>query len=207
MAFKLTSRFARSDDGSLSIEAVFAVPILAWAITATFVFFDAFKTQYVSKRATYTVADMLSREEVAIDANYLTALREMYDYLANSEGDNNLRVTVVERKTDPDTGLPFLDLVWSEGVGVERYVNLSVIEDRIPGIALGEQLIIVESEQEWTPAFGVGLANFRFYELALARPRFAPKLCWQTTAGCTSPATTTSTSTSGSDDGMTVSGT
>lgn len=198
MKFKPTTRFARSESGSLSIEAVFAVPILAWAITATFVFFDAFKTQYISQRATYTVADMLSREEVAIDTNYLTALHEMYDYLSNSEGNNNLRVTVIERKTDPNTGDPYLDLIWSHGVGVAEYVNLSVIEDRIPGIAVGEQLIIVESEQEWSPAFGVGLASYNFYEMALARPRFAPKLCWQTTTGCTTPAAGSSSGSTGS---------
>ena len=193
------TRFARSEQGSLSIEAVLVVPILAWAIVATFVFFDAFKTQYISQRATYTVADMLSREEAAVDADYLAALHEMYNYLANGEGDNTLRVTVVERKSDEVTGLPYLDLVWSEGVNVAEYVNLSVIEDRIPGISVGEQLIVVETEQDWSPAFGVGLADYKFYEIALARPRFAPKLCWETTAGCTTPSSGTSGSTS--DDG------
>lgn len=187
MKSKLTSRFVRSEHGSLSIEAVLVVPILAWAITATFVFFDAFKTQYISQRATYTIADMLSREETPVDAPYLASLHEMYDYLSNGDGANTLRVTVVERKTDEDTGEPYLDLVWSEGVNVQKYVNLSVIEDRIPNISVGEQLIVVESEQEWSPAFGVGLADYKFYEIALARPRFSPKLCWETTAGCTTP--------------------
>ncbi len=191
------TRFVRSEQGSLSIEAVLVVPILAWAIVATFVFFDAFKTQYISKRATYTIADMLSREETPVDANYLASLHEMYNYLANGEGDNTLRVTVVERKTDEDTGVPYLDLVWSEGVNVEKYVNLSVIEDRIPGISVGEQLIVVESEQDWSPAFGVGLADYKFYEIALARPRFSPKLCWETASGCTTP---TSTASDGSTD-------
>ncbi len=192
-------RFVRSEQGSLSIEAVLVVPVLAWAIVATFVFFDAFKTQYISKRATYTIADMLSREETPVDANYLASLHEMYNYLANGEGDNTLRVTVVERKTDEDTGVPYLDLVWSEGVNVEKYVNLSVIEDRIPGISVGEQLIVVESEQDWSPAFGVGLADYKFYEIALARPRFSPKLCWETASGCTTP--TSGGSSGDSDDG------
>lgn len=206
MKNSLISRFIRSEQGSLSIEAVLVVPILAWAIVATFVFFDAFKTQYISQRATYTIADMLSREETAIDGQYLASLHEMYDYLSNGEGANTLRVTVVERKTDEDTGEPYLDLVWSEGVNVQEYVNLSVIEDRIPSISVGEQLIVVESEQEWSPAFGVGLADYKFYEFALARPRFAPKLCWETTAGCTTPSA--GGSDGSSDDGdPTLSGT
>ena len=179
MRLNFTKRFKTEEDGGLSIEAVLAIPMLVWAVTATFVFFDAFKTLNISQKATYTVADMLSREEVAITPNYLTAVHELYDFLSESDGDNALRVSVVTMNEDPTTMVKTLSLVWSEGVGgLTGYTNMDVLEDRIPDMVPGDQLIVVESEQEWTPAFAVGLTSYRFREVAIARPRFAPQLTW-----------------------------
>ena len=63
MRFNFTKRFSTNEDGGLSIEAVLAIPLLVWALTATIVFYDAFKTPHISQKATYTIADMLSHEE------------------------------------------------------------------------------------------------------------------------------------------------
>ena len=179
MTHLLTKRFFRRENGSLSVEAVLALPILVWAITATFVFWDAFKTLNVSQQATYTVADMLSREEGEIDMDYLTSMHELFDYLSPSDGDNALRVTVVMLTKDEDTGVETLEKMWSEGVGgVAGHENLDSIRDRIPMMVAGDQMIVVESEQEWSPTLAVGLASYRFREVALARPRFTPQLIW-----------------------------
>ena len=122
---------------------------------------------------------MLSREENGVNMQYLTAVHELYDFLAESEGDNALRVTVVEMTEDEDTGVRSMVMMWSEGVGgIIGHPDLSPLQARIPMMSPGEQLIIVESEQEWTPSFAVGLTSYRFRELALARPRFAPRLTW-----------------------------
>jgi Flp pilus assembly protein TadG len=179
MRFNTSKWFSKNEEGGMSIEAVLAIPMLVWALSATFVFWDAFKTLNISQKATYTVADMLSREEVAITPDYLTAVHEIYDFLAESDGDNALRVSVVTMTEDPVTLVKTLSLVWSEGVGgIDGHDDITPIESRIPDMSDGEQLIIVESEQEWSPAFSVGLASYRFREVALARPRFAPQLIW-----------------------------
>ena len=175
----ISGKFRRSEAGSLSVEVVLAVPLLVWAITATFVFWDAFKTLNISQKATYTVADMLSRETQTIDANYLTTMHELFDYLSSTPGDNALRVSVVRMVEDPATGIKTRELVWSQGVGgIAGYTDLTVIEPRLPDMAAGDQLIVVESEQEWNPAFAVGLASYRFREVAISRPRFAPQIVW-----------------------------
>ena len=173
-----SNRFTRDENGSLSVEAVFALPMLVWAITATFVFWDAFKTLNVSQKATYTVADMLSREVAPINDDYMTSMHEIYDFLSGETGANAMRVSVVTFTTNPTTETDELQLVWSEGVNLDGYTDLDVIEDRLPTISLGEQIIVVETEQVWSPAFAVGLASYRFREVALARPRFAPQLIW-----------------------------
>ena len=177
MRIPFVKTFARRDDGSLSVEAVLILPILVWAITATLVMWDAFKTLNISQKATYTVADMISREEVEISENYLTSVLEIYGFLANSDGDNALRVSVVTLVEDEDTLEQSLELLCSRGLGgIDDYNTISEIEDRIPTLVPGDQIIVVESEQEWSPAFAVGLASYRFREVALARPRFAPQV-------------------------------
>jgi len=179
MRMRIFDKFSRGENGGLSIEAVLVFPILIWAITATFVFFDAFKTINVSQKATYTIADMLSRETEAIDPDFLTAAHETFNFLAGSAGDNALRVTVVTMVEDPDTQVKTMEMVWSEGVGgITGYVNLDILENRLPDMASGDQMIVVESEQEWAPAFAVGLTSYRFREVAISRPRFAPQLVW-----------------------------
>lgn len=184
MISRFTRTFRRSEKGSLSIETVLAVPMLVWAITATTVFFDAFKTLNVNQKATYTVADMLSRETQTIDADYLRGLHEVFDYLSTTPGDNAIRVTVVRMDEDPNTGVKTRALVWSQGVGgATGYSDLTVIEQRLPDMSAGDQLIVVESEQDWSPAFTVGLASYRFYDVAISRPRFAPQIVWDTGAG------------------------
>ncbi len=194
MSLRLSKRFTRDEQGSLSIEAVFALPMLVWAIAATFVFWDAFKTLNITQKATYTVADMISRESDAIDADFLTSMHELFAYLSNEDGDGNaLRITVVKMNEDPDTNVKSLEMVWSEGVGgAVGLENMTTIENRIPDMATGDQLIVVESEQEWAPAFAVGLAAYRFREVALARPRFAPQVKWDD-GTATAAATTTTT--------------
>ena len=184
MANSLFRRFSRNENGSLSIEAVLALPLLVWAITATFVFWDAFKTLNISQKATYTVADMLSRETQAIDGNYLTAMHELFDYLNTSPGDNAIRVSVIRMTQDPNTNVKTYELVWSQGVGgITGYTILDQrVLDRLPDMSAGDQLIFVESEQEWSPAFTVGLASYRFREVAISRPRFAPQLVWHNPA-------------------------
>lgn len=179
MKLNILRPFTRSERGSLSVEAVFAIPLLVWAITATFVFWDAFKTLNVSQKATYTIADMLSRETQTIDADYLTAMHEVFAFLSLESGGNALRVSVVSMTQDPDTLVKTMELTWSEGVGgIAGYDDLSRIANRIPDFAAGDQMIVVESEQEWSPAFAVGLASYRFREVAISRPRFAPQLVW-----------------------------
>lgn len=185
MKHSITNRFVRSEKGGLSVEAVFALPMLVWAITATFVFWDAFKTMNISQKATYTVADMLSRETDPIDPNYMTSMHEIFDFLSGTGGNNAIRVSVVTFSTNSTTNNDELRLVWSEGVNVPGYADVSAIQDRLPSMALGEQVIVVESEQEWSPAFAVGLASYRFREVALARPRFSPQMCWDGGSGPT----------------------
>ena len=205
MPHQLLKSFVRRETGSLSVEAVFAIPILVWAICATFVFFDAFRTQNQSQKATYTLADMLSREEAPVNGNYLTAMHELFDKMTGTEGNHAVRATVVMQIIDPDTDQEETAIVWSEGVGINRHESIDGLQPRLPNLAVGEQLIVIEGVQEWTPVFKIGPATYRFREVALARPRFAPQLCWEDTTGCVPPGYVPPQPVGSSDDGALIS--
>lgn len=179
MPIKFSPRnFSRTEDGSLTVEAVLVIPILFFAIAATLVTWDAFKTRNISQKATYTVADMLARETTGVDEDYLTAAHELFGYLANS-GTNALRVTVVDMTEDPDTKQKSLNLVWSRTVGgLPEFDNAAQVQNRVPRMAVGDQIVLVESVQGWSPAFSMGLGDYTFREIAVMRPRFSPQLVW-----------------------------
>ena len=176
---KAFKQFCHCENGTQSIEALFAFPLLALAIGATITFWDGFNTNTETQRATYTVADMLSREKQAIDDSYLNAMQELFAFVVDEPTGSALRVTVVTLFKDPDTEQEELRLVWSEGVGGPTGHNdISAIASRVPVMAPGDQLIFVEGYQDWTPAFNIGLDPMRFAETAITRPRFAPNLVW-----------------------------
>lgn len=185
MSLTILKKFARTERGTVSLEAVLAFPMLIWILTAMFVFYDAFKTYNVSQKAAYSIGDMLSREEFKeIDCTYMSRMADLYDWLAHSEGDNRIVVSVIEREFNSVTLQEETRLYWSRHADCTiAHTDLSDIEDRLPGLALGEQLILVEGYQAWEPAFNVGLPGFTFYQTAVQRPRFAPKLEWDASSG------------------------
>ena len=165
--------FMDDEDGSLSVEILFAVPILVLAIALTLDVWDAFKTITVNQKSTYMVSDFLSREG-SVEDDKILAMYELFDFVAHSSGDNAIRVTAVSSSVDPeDCDMPPV-FQWSRGQGGLPDLTadtLTVIEDRIPPMHMGEWLIVVESEQEWAPLFDIGIKSHRFTDISISRPR------------------------------------
>jgi hypothetical protein len=87
-------RLVRDDrTGSVTAEFVIALPILIWALVATVVFFDAFKSRYQTEMAANVVADSLSRETQAFTPAFLEGINEAYDVLAQSKYPTRIRVS------------------------------------------------------------------------------------------------------------------
>ena len=184
-------RYFRTDQrGSLSVEAVLAVPMLFWAATATFTFYDAFKAQNASYRANYTISDMLSRETDAIDQSYLDGLHKVFRYMTHTGPEDSwIRISVVRCSSlcaDEDNRVLSFD--WSKGASGARDLtdtDLLFYRTIIPLMATGNRLILVETSREYLPPFANALVSFAARDLVshvVTRPRFAPRLCWETCA-------------------------
>jgi hypothetical protein len=180
------SRFRASEQGSLSVEAILIFPILLWAYGAMFIYWDAFKAQNVNLKATYTVADFISREVDPITPTDIAGLSDVFAYLIRSNEGNDLRVTVVGYIVDPadPTGDPIMDFRWSHAVGAyTEHTDLTEIADDLPLLTVGDELIYVESRMWWDPPLNfdvnfIGLTRRQMSNTVFMAPRFTPQVTW-----------------------------
>lgn len=184
-------RFRRDDEGSIAVEAILVFPVLFWAVLATFVYFDAFRSQSNNLKAAYTISDALSRETGYVTPEYLSSLYRLQEALTSSNHDTKVRVTVVRY----DGNLDRYDVVWSQqegGASLLTSARLETMRDRLPVMPHNEILILYENWIAYEPIFSIGLDAFTFQNLVFTRPRFTPEqLCWNsvndgdyTTATC-----------------------
>ena len=194
--YKFFRNFRRDQNGSLSVEAVFAFPLLLWAATATYTFFDAYKAQNASYRANYTISDILSRETESVDSAYLEGLLRVFRFMTYGDaGTTWIRVSVVQC-TDDCTSENDRDLEFSWSHGANGARSLTAIDfdhyaSKIPLFPIGDKLILVETSLDYTPPFANALVSFPERKLVshvVTRPRFGPQLLWSGTGSSGSDA-------------------
>jgi len=169
------SRFADDQRGSVTVEAVLILPLLLWAYVAMFVYFDAFKVQNTNLRAAYTIADMISRQSNAIDANYVNGLNTVFDYLVNIDTNTSVRTSSVFW----DSVNNVYKVQWSyatNSMPLLTNANVNDYADRLPTIPSGDTLVVVETWLDYSPAFDVGLQARTFKEFIATRPRFVAQV-------------------------------
>ncbi len=184
---RILGKFYRDEKGIITVEAVIIVPIILFLLFALVVYFDGFRQKGVNLRAAYTVSDLLSRQYPTVDEDYVDGLKSIYDYLVDSPDDSSFRVSMVqfdsEDLNNDDDGFAFLK--WSHGIGEYNDLTdstLDDIRDRIPLMAHGDSLLILETKMTYTPNFSSGIVPFDIEYLIATRPRFIPP-CWE---DCTS---------------------
>ncbi|MGZ9812242.1 TadE/TadG family type IV pilus assembly protein [Pseudoroseicyclus sp. H15] len=169
--------FARGEQGSVVIEGVIMLPVIAWAFVACYSFFDAFHARANNIRAAFTISDTLTRETNYITPAYMDGLLALQRFLMIGSDNARLRVTVFHYNATDDV----LELDWSEARGGMSPLSepaLRRLEARIPAMAGGDTAILVETEADYEVPFKVGLADDVFTEFVVARPRFSGQLCW-----------------------------
>lgn len=174
------AQFVRDTRASATVEAVLVLPLLLAWFVGSFVFFDGFKNRNSALKATYTIGDILSRRMQAIDADYVNSLQDLYDALAYTSGSSALRVTSLTWSGKKHR------VLWSASskntltVQTNDTVKKSAFKNRIPLMAVGETVILVESFTDYNPAFNVGWSSRVFENFVVTSPRFASCLPWDT---------------------------
>lgn len=176
MILSLLRRFWSDTRAAVAFETVLLTPLLVWAFIGSFVFFDAFRIYNSSIKATYMVADMLSRQTSTVYGHDIQGMAQIVDYVLRDAGNIELRVTQIGQVGGN------LQIDWSHGVnGAARLfdVNLSEIEDRVPPMANGERVLLVETFINYDAPFDIGLNLLRFENFTLTRPRYAGQVPFQ----------------------------
>ena len=170
-------RFGRDESGVLMAEAVIVLPFMLWAYLALFVYWDGYRSINTAQKAAYTISDMISREMVTLPANYPTGMRDVMRYLLDNDQSVKIRVTSVtwsqinnrfevDWSRSPDSAMPQLTTA-----------SIQALAQRIPKMADGDRVVLVETEVSYHPAFNVGMTDEVLKQFIVTRPRFIPKLC------------------------------
>lgn len=171
------TRFARSEQGTVMAEAVLVLPFMLWAYLGLFVYWDAYRTVNKVQKATYTVADMISREMVTINDAYITGMDSLMEQMIDSNKDVSMRVTSV---TWSEANNRF-QVDWSRVTGTAysalTTTTLQNYKTSIPAMSDGDYVVIVETTVHYTPAFDVGISPEDIKNFIVTRPRFVPKIC------------------------------
>ena len=180
----LFTTFRDDTRGSFMVESVIALPLLFWTVAATYEFFEVHRYKSIREKATYTIADMLSREQDVVTDIYMDNAKVLLDSIVNDDGNNQLRVTIVRYNA---TDVVY-EVAWSEvrGTGpLAVLVNADVANDvaTLPTLGDGEEVILVETASSYDSLFDLVLSNTLNIETRVFTSiRFAPQLCFDACA-------------------------
>jgi Flp pilus assembly protein TadG len=182
----LRGDFARDEEGMIAIEAMIILPMMFWTFLSLFSIFDSFRAYSINQKAAFTIGDAISRETQPIDDDYLTGMWQMFDYLAQTRLPSALRVTALQY----DEGQSRFEVDWSQsrgwatGLGNNDINNNAATtqewKDKLPIIPDGERIMLVETWDRYDPPFATGLEMQEIRNFVFTRPRYAPRVCWQT---------------------------
>ncbi|MEO3415714.1 TadE/TadG family type IV pilus assembly protein [Roseovarius sp. CAU 1744] len=186
---RVIRRFCGERDGSVMVETVICLPLLIWALVATYEFFEVFRYRSAREKATYTIADMISRETPGINDTYVDNVLRLFDGISNDDGVNQVRVSVLIFDAGADLNSTSDDeysVRWSEVRGTGDLVELvnndvrDASHSTLPTMPDGGDLILVESMSDYTPAFNVGLGDrVPVYTRLFTKPRFTDQVCYE----------------------------
>lgn len=186
--------FRDDEQGSMAIELLLVVPILLWVFLSTFVYFDVFRVETNSVRATITLAEMFSRED-SVNNTFMNSARSVLQTLTFEENNPDFRVTVYTYNQSEDE----FQVVWSDRRGDDIAQNLTNAdladlraEGRLPPMDNFDQNIYIETRTEYDAPFNIGLGPFTVTNLEdltftsdmIIRPR-GVRLCFEQNNGNT----------------------
>lgn len=77
------TRFRRSEDGLLSVEAALCFPLLFTGLIISYSYFTAFEAKGRANKAAYTLSDYVTRQTEAVTPDFIEGLADIYAFLNN----------------------------------------------------------------------------------------------------------------------------
>lgn len=178
---KARLRTFRDDErGSMVVEGVLALPMMFWVLITFYVFWDAYRNINVIQKATYSIADVISRRQAAVDEEYLNGLNRVMDYLLDPGQTADMRFSSVRFNGIQRQ----FEVEWSYSPGGTMTPLTSGVANelasRLPIMADGDTVIVVETSVDFKPAFNIAIIGDRTVEeFIVTRPRLVPRVCFE----------------------------
>jgi len=176
MLNKLKSKlktFFRDQTGTATVEFLVAMPLIIFWIGGTMTFFNAFSEYTRSVKASYTVADILSRQTTVDDA-YIDSMDTLFaHFMQKSTNDVWIRVSSIAK----DSGEMVVD--WSTATGVHDPLSIpaDIPAEIIPDLLDEERIILVETYTPFIPFLDyIGIDARTYVNKVVVSPRFASQL-------------------------------
>ncbi|WP_069298313.1 TadE/TadG family type IV pilus assembly protein [Neptunicoccus sediminis] len=173
---RLTNRLnalKRDESGATMVEFMFILPLVAFWFAGTFTFFDAYSTWTRSVKATYTVADILSRQ-TEVDDQYIKDMNTLFaSIMGVDSSDTYMRISNIDNTEDG------LEIDWSVGTGTYPALtrNKDIPHEIFPNLQVGESTILIESHIPFVPFQEyIGIEARLLVKKLVMSPRFTSKL-------------------------------
>lgn len=177
-AFRPFHRFIRDDRGSVLVEALMVLPVLIWAHAALFVYWDAYRTINDMQKATYSISDLISRNQTTVNAAYLDGMRTTLNYLLQEDVPAGMRTTSF-RWDEADSRY---EVIWSKSSDFEAPAltdsSIAALANRLPVMSDGDSAILVETSLPYRPPLNFGINAQVMHQFIVTRPRFLPRICY-----------------------------
>lgn len=180
LAARRAARFRRDGRGSVSIETVIIMPVLIFTLGMTVLLSDMFRSQTISLKAAYTVADTLSRRVDPVDGAYLDGMETLYRLLADASHGVSLRVSSIAFDNVADLYIVIWSYPASGGDPLTTETLNKGMQARLPSLPPGETVILVETGTQWRSFLPRMFPSRDFVQVVFTRPRFTSQLRFDT---------------------------
>ncbi len=197
--------FLRDEDGLVMVEGLLMMPLMIWALVAMFIYWDVFRTINVTQKASYGIADLLSRQKAELTPTFTDGLQKVINFLTPGGHDVKMRITSLECVGTVvgtvTTGCNATDgsykLLFSRSPAGKVPYQLTQADiqawkaAKIPILNNGESVFVLETTVDFKAqlqtvlmGFLVGVEDNTFGSFIVTRPRNR-RLCMQGTTTCT----------------------
>lgn len=161
----------RDERGTITIEFLLWMPVLAFWLVASATFFDAYKSRSDAAKAAHTLADILSRQ-VEVSNAFLGDLFTLEtNLLPRLPASAQVRVSSVQYAAATDT----YQVLWSEPLGGngEAMVDATIPLGILPDMADLDTVVLTELSAPYQPFSNWARIEVTAWSFTLvSRPRF-----------------------------------
>jgi len=171
---RMLGRFRADADGNATVEFVIIFPLMFLWLSYSFLFFDAFRSNSLTEKVAFTVADIMSRHD-AVDGTDLAYLVAMQ---------NKMLPPRVDQRRTRITSICFEDnaykVLWSHAAANDDYTaDWDELTDEtiplalMPTLANQDSVILAEVYGRWKPLTDWGgLKPQDYVNRLVVRPRY-----------------------------------